>query len=256
MLPNSNPDTSAHQTDSTVFGNWRLPGTILWGSAIMIAFFMLQMIAMLAVTIRSQSNLSDAEMLELLKSAESNGNALSIGTFVTTLICVPLIIGIAKLKRRSNIRDYFALKPVPFKILLRWVGILLIYIALSDFVLFLLGQPITPEFMHAIAQSAHPVWMLWLALVVAAPLFEELFFRGFLYKGLESSFMGPIGAIAITSVLWGIIHLQYDIYGITYVIFMGVILGLSRMRTGSLFVPLTLHAVANIGASVQMALLG
>jgi len=41
-------------------------------------------------------------------------------------------------------------------------------------------------------------------------LFEELFFRGFLFRGLSSSFMGPVGAVLVTSALWALIHTQYD----------------------------------------------
>ena len=103
--------------------------------------------------------------------------------------------------------------------------------------------------------SADPLWVLWLALVVAAPIFEETFFRGFVFKGFAASPIGPGGAIAVTAALWAMMHTQYDAYGIATVFAIGVLLGVARWRTGSLWVPLAMHGVANVIATVEAALL-
>src|ERR1043166_9405781 len=98
--------------------------------------------------------------------------------------------------------------------MLKWIGLLAGLIVLSDSITILLGRPIVPSFMSAIYATANPPWMLWVALIIAAPLFEEVLFRGFLFTGFESSFMGPIGTVIVTAGLWAIIHVQYDAYGI------------------------------------------
>jgi membrane protease YdiL (CAAX protease family) len=86
-------------------------------------------------------------------------------------------------------------------------------------------------------------------------LFEETFFRGFVFKGFESGFMGPIGAVLATTGLWAAIHIQYDAYGIATVFCLGLLLGTARAMTGSLLVPLGLHATANLVATIETAVL-
>ena len=44
------------------------------------------------------------------------------------------------------------------------------------------------------------------------PVFEELFFRGFLLEGFRRTFLGTTGAVVLTSLLWAVIHTQYDLY--------------------------------------------
>jgi membrane protease YdiL (CAAX protease family) len=169
---------------------------------------------------------------------------------------VPVLIGIAMLKKDSNIRDYFALKPVSTRPLMPWLGILAIFIVLSDTLTVLLGRPVVPEFLSAAYSSAGSLPLLWLALVFAAPLFEEMFFRGFLYKGFASSAVGVPGAIAITAFLWAAIHMQYDLYGMATIFVLGIVYGLARAWSGSLVVPLILHAVTNLIATAEAALIG
>ena len=98
--------------------------------------------------------------------------------------------------------------------------------------------------------------MIWVAVIIAAPLFEETFFRGFLFKGFESSFMGPIGAVLVTAGLWAVIHLQYDAYGMASIFLFGLLLGAARVFTASLLVPLGLHAAASLVATIEVAILG
>jgi membrane protease YdiL (CAAX protease family) len=219
-------------------------------------FIVIQTAATLAVVLRGETDLSEDKLLALLEAALDDGTALSIATFATTLICVPVLVGIAAMKRDSRIREYFALQPVPLRSLLGWVAILLIFIAISDTLTVFVGRPVVPEFMSGAYASARPVWLFWLAVVVAAPLFEEAFFRGFLFKGFASSAVGVPGAIALTAFLWAAIHLQYDLYGMATIFLLGMLYGLARASTGSLVVPLVLHAVANIVATVEAALIG
>lgn len=89
-------------------------------------------------------------------------------------------------------------------------------------------------------------------LVVAAPLAEEFFFRGFLFAGLVDSRLGPAGAIALTAFAFGILHPQYDLYGIANIAVLGVLLGVIRWRTGSLWLCAFLHGLMNLAATVDV----
>src|SRR5215510_3002362 len=149
------------------------------------------------------------------------------------------------------LREYFAIKVVPLNTTLKWIGLLAVILALFDLVTHYIGHPLVPEFMPAAYATANPLLPFWFALVVAAPLFEEAFFRGFLLKGLESSFAGPIGAVIVTAGLWAAIHIQYDAPEIAIIFCVGLLFGTARIFTGSLLVPIGLHAITNLAATIQ-----
>jgi len=235
--------------------HWKFWGTVSWGAVIFAAFLALQTITVIAIIDFQKRQLSAAEIEQLFRSAGENGTLLAIATFVTTIICCGLIVGIIKLKKGSVLAEYLCVKSVSLGTMLKWTALLGGLIALSDLITNALGRPIVPEFMSTVYATARPVWIIWLALVVAAPLFEETFFRGFVFKGFESGFMGPIGAVLATTGLWAAIHIQYDAYGIATVFCLGLLLGTARAMTGSLLVPLGLHATANLVATIETAVL-
>jgi membrane protease YdiL (CAAX protease family) len=126
---------------------------------------------------------------------------------------------------------------------------------LSDVFTTLMGRPIVPDFMVDVYQTAGFVPFLWLALIVAAPLMEEVFFRRFLLAGFSRSKIGAPGAIVLTAALWAAIHSQYDFYGIATIFVFGLFLGYARLKTGSIYTTIILHAVMNLGATIQVAAL-
>lgn len=233
------------------FAHWKLFGTLIWGSVIAVIFVILQ-IVVLGVAVGLQGNgLSDAELVALAISATENGNILFWCTLTTTIVGIICITAVIKLKKGAVLGDYLAIKPVPSKTLLQWIGFLLAFIAIADLVTVLLGRPLVPSFMSNIYATSDPVWMLWFTLLIAAPLFEEAFFRGFLFKGFESSFIGPFGTIFLTAAIWASIHMQYDLYTITLIGLSGLILGAARLRTKSILTPLALHIVMNFVATIE-----
>lgn len=95
-----------------------------------------------------------------------------------------------------------------------------------------------------------PVWLAFVLAVVAAPVSEELLFRGFLYGGLAQSRIGPVGAIAVTSALWALVHIQYAWPILVQIFVYGAVFGVARWRTGSLWPSLVAHALINLYAAV------
>ncbi|HET7832016.1 MAG TPA: CPBP family intramembrane glutamic endopeptidase [Gallionella sp.] len=216
---------------------------------------MLQLVVIAVQAFMLNPHLSEAQLTAFMKSSGENGYILSVTTLVTTLVCCSLIVGIIKLKKGSVLADYLRLRTVPPKVMARWAGYLVGMMILSDLLTMLLGRPIVPDVMLAMYATADPAWLFWLALVIAAPLFEETFFRGFLFRGLESSFIGPVCTIFTTAALWAVIHVQYDAYGVATVFVMGLLFGAARAVTGSLLVPLGLHALTNLASTIEAALL-
>ena len=64
------------------------------------------------------------------------------------------------------------------------------------------GRQSTPEFMMDVLKSARGDGVLWLLVVafcIAAPISEEFFARGFLYRGWSETFLGVPGAVVLST---------------------------------------------------------
>jgi membrane protease YdiL (CAAX protease family) len=235
--------------------HWKFWGTALWGILIALTFLALQALTVAGVLISRNPYLSEEEFIATYVSTAQDGYVVSVATLVTALLGCALVAGVVKLKKHSILGDYLALRPVPLKVLLRWFALLAALIILADIFTVLIRRPIVPDFMAEVYATANPVWLLWIALLVGAPLFEETFFRGFLFRGFASSFLGTAGTVLVTSGLWALMHVQYDAFGITLVFALGLLLGVARARTGSLVVPLLMHSAANLVATIETAVI-
>lgn len=92
-----------------------------------------------------------------------------------------------------------------------------------------------------------------LGICVAAPLVEELCFRGLLYE-LFGGDANPIAAWVGTSILFAAYHA--DPVHVVAVLFTGFFLGWLRMRTGSILPGIVAHAVNNTSATVTLLWFG
>ena len=258
-IPASTPTEESISSSTSTVARWGFWGTCLWGLLIGVVFVVLQTVTILVgAFVRSPNGFSPSEpgFEDLIAAAAENGTLVSIATLITAVVCCGLIAGVVKLKKGATVGEYLSLGGVEGRTWLNWLGATAVLVVLSDLTTTALGRPVVPEFMTALYATAQPVWLLWLALVVGAPLFEETFFRGFLLAGLKASALRPAGAVVATSVLWSLMHLQYDAYGILTVFAMGLLFGMARIRTGSLLVPMGLHAAVNLTATIQAATLG
>jgi membrane protease YdiL (CAAX protease family) len=79
-------------------------------------------------------------------------------------------------------------------------------------------------------------------LAVGAPVVEELFFRGLLQRALQQR-IGPVGAIAGSSVVFGLAH--FEALQLPALIAFGVVLGTLAYRTSRLGPGLFAHAAFN-----------
>jgi membrane protease YdiL (CAAX protease family) len=101
-------------------------------------------------------------------------------------------------------------------------------------------QPIAELF--ATTHSTTLLVLLSLFALVVAPVFEEVFFRGFAYPALKQRW-GTARALAAVSAVFALSHL----HGPSFVPLFGLALGLGLAYelTGSLLTPITMHAVFN-----------
>ncbi len=87
--------------------------------------------------------------------------------------------------------------------------------------------------------------------VVAAPITEELFFRGWLYTGLRSR-IGAAVTITLTAILFALAHWEKTHLYALAVFPVGLVLGHIRERTGSIGATMAFHAGYNGFASVLL----
>ena len=194
------------------------------------------------------------EVLPLVEALTENGAVLAIATCATTIACVGLVLLLVKLRKGAKVAQYLALSPISGKTLLQLLALTIGFVICMDGLTLLLGRPIIPEFMIDVYRTSVYPALIWLALVIAAPVFEEIFFRGFLFEGFRHSRLGNAGAIGLTALAFASIHLQYDGYDMAGVFVLGVLLGVMRLRTGSLWSPMLMHVLWNLVATIETAL--
>ena len=88
---------------------------------------------------------------------------------------------------------------------------------------------------------------------VAAPIFEEIMFRGFLLSSL-TRYLSPWGAILLSSLLFAVAHLQLS--ELLPLATLGMVLGFVYVRSGNLLAPMLLHCLWNSGTLVSLFVLG
>ena len=90
-----------------------------------------------------------------------------------------------------------------------------------------------------------------LAVIVVAPVTEELFFRGFFYRALRTR-MRVLWAVLIDSLVFASIHVQYIGTPEVFIViaFFAAIACLVYEKTGSIFACIAIHAAFNTVASL------
>jgi CAAX protease family protein len=182
------------------------------------------------------------------------------GTFIVISAAVQAIVGIGLvlifIKARSNatITGYLAIRRISWKTVWLTLGVTMALVLLYTAMNVLFKAPQESDFMlKAYLNCTVPV-LFWVAIVILAPLFEELVFRGFLYASWSQTRMGATGAIILLALLWAVQHVQYGWYEIFQIFLLGIVLGLLRKRTGSIWSPLLMHTAWNLLAMVQILL--
>lgn len=113
-----------------------------------------------------------------------------------------------------------------------------------------LGMDVEPQAAARAIERVEP-WLVVIALVVLAPIAEEIFFRGVAFNALRRE-AGRRWAYVGSALLFAVIHL--DIVVLVPLFLLGLALAWVYERTNSLLAPIALHATVN-AISVVLALL-
>ncbi len=187
-----------------------------------------------------------------LNELMSNGLLVTLAVLISSPVIIGLSVFFARLRSGISLKDYLSFNEMHWISILQWSFILLLFAAASDGLTLLLKRPVVQEFLLNVYSSAPSKPLLWIALIIASPLSEEVFFRGFLFKGVHSSKLGAAGAILISSLAWAPLHNLYDLYGMATILALGLLLGLARLRTNSVYTTIVMHALMNLIAAMEV----
>ena len=92
-------------------------------------------------------------------------------------------------------------------------------------------------------QYSGPVWIQFLSMGLAAPIMEEILFRGLIFRRLRTYCKFPV-ALIVSSFIFGLCH--GNILQFFYAFLLGLLMGLLYERFRTLWAPIAFHAAANL----------
>src|SRR6266478_9022059 len=228
---------------------WKFWGTALWGLFVFGGMFVGQIGVVAWFVVRQVGPIDLAAAIHVV------GGGLTISlSVIMGLPAVLAALWIAIRFSRTPFADYLALRWPSWTNLLIGVAALFVLVMGWDLLSRATGREVEPGFMGEVLKSARAdgaLWLLVIAFCVAAPISEEFFARGFLSRGWSESFLGPTGAIILSSVVWTALHLQYDWFFFGEVFSIGLLLGYLRYRSNSTWLTVVIHGLNNTAATVQ-----
>jgi membrane protease YdiL (CAAX protease family) len=234
---------------------WGVWATIGWGAVIAAIYLTTMLVAASGFIFWWESTFPE-QPLDFANLA-SNGPLLATVTPVANLAAIGVVI-LAVWLSHVQLANYLALKWPSRQNFLIGLLLTVLMLLLADLITIQSGREVIPEFMTDAYETSgdagiHYLILLGLTLVVFAPLGEEIVFRGFFFRGLNTS-LGPLLTILITSLVWAGMHAQYDAFFMTQIFVFGLVLGWMRWRSESLILVIVLHALINTTALLQTTL--
>jgi membrane protease YdiL (CAAX protease family) len=224
------------------------PFPMIWKSiAWIVLYFVLQIVTIMAPVVVMVAR--DQSLLDTLGSNQKTLAILAMWSIILASTLTVLLIWFNVRKQgRSQRIGLFAPPKIPLG---ETLGLGVALLALSYGLTYLYSTYIIPgvEMQDEIkallaALPKTPIYFLlqFVAVAIAAPIVEELLFRGYLQTALTARFGAPV-AILLASFIFALVHMQP--YAIPALMLIGLTFGYLYHRTGSLMVNMGLHVVNN-----------
>ncbi|MEE2002670.1 CPBP family intramembrane metalloprotease [Alkalimonas sp. MEB108] len=234
----------------------RFSRSLWWLLAVVVTYFIAAFLYAVGVGVymaATQPDLPQAEGAALLSDHLLSPNGIT-SMYLATAIPVLLVLLKAASFPRQHWSQTLAFTSVAARCYLPWLAAFAGYYLCAWLVNWL--WPVEPgAFIESIAGVRH--LGLFVTMVLVAPVVEELVFRGYFFQAWRHSFLGLWGTLLATSMLFTLIHAgQYPLLMMAMLFSFSLILGLAREKTGSLYVPIALHALNNLLAFIVINWLG
>ena len=232
-------------------------GTLLLIVGMVVVFFISQL---LGIYIAGKLLLPTAESTtlgDIFFFGSNDGTVVSISIMIGCLLLVAISALVIRM-RGGNLKQYLALTPFSLAVGMGMIGLLLLFMIGSQALTYVLNKsPLA--FVDPLYQSVSSVWLLIFAMVIVAPIYEELIFRGLLWSAIAEQFAassdtehrGAMVASLVTSLIFAVFHLQYGLYEISTIVVLALLFCYARIKSGSLILPILLHIINNGAAMWQ-----
>lgn len=233
--------------DSDSNGHLNLKDSALWIATLYLPTFFLSIAY--GIYVSSQASITDPA------AWFSDGDIISGFGILMALVTLPVLY-LATQKLTFNQRvNFFALaNKFDPKEFYPWFVITLVFLSFWWAVNSIFDiEP--PEIMLNIMQTTDYIWLLVLSICIVAPIFEELVFRGFIFARLQRSLLGKSGALILTSLIFTLIHSQYQGIELFALFTFAILLGLIRIKTNNIKYCILIHALNNTLSLMALYLL-
>jgi len=174
-------------------------------------------------------------------------NEGSMHLLLVLFLAPPLLGLIALLSgvRRMGVREYLALtRPQP-KETFAWLMGMLALIGVAHAILHVADYHPAVDY-GLLLYTTSPLPLLLFAVCVVGPALEEIWYRGFVFRGIAASKAGPLAAVVLTAALFALMHVHYEWPEKLVAFVLGLYLATVRWRSGSTVLAIFCHAGSNL----------
>jgi len=175
--------------------------------------------------------------------------------FILLNYVIPMVLTIYVTRKFFNKKGKFNFSPKYLDLMPLIIVLSYAFLIVGEFTVFLLPKPtgFFKELFDMLNETLEVIFknkiLGFLMVAVAAPILEEILFRGIILKSLLKKYH-PWKAILYSSIAFGIFHLNP--WQFLYAMVLGVLLGYMYWKTHSLFYPIFIHFLLN-GTAFLMA---
>lgn len=185
---------------------------------------------------------------------------LYAGTLMGLTIAIILLSGVYLIALRPKQLSWSEVGVKPFnvkdwKIIIIYSVVLLVGAVIIVVLTSFIGNSWENSKTEAMQQNAtfFTILIAFISAAIISPVYEELFYRGFLYRWLRTR-IGFTGALLLSSLIFTIIHIPtYNVMPVNF--FSGILFALAYERTNSIWPSVLIHGLTN-GIMVLLASLG
>jgi membrane protease YdiL (CAAX protease family) len=175
----------------------------------------------------------------------------------STLISFPLLLKASPGTKWTEHFEFWAIKGINRQELFRWSLVILVFWLFSSLMDEVLHLPVEP-FMLEIKASGDSIGVIFLAILsicIIGPIFEEIIFRGWMFSKIAQTKLGSVGALLITTLIFTLLHSQYE-QVLTYFVIgsLGFLLGFIRYRINNISYTIIAHMLFNSASMIALFL--
>jgi uncharacterized protein len=248
------PELPPPPPEKRVWGAWPTAGlgaVIMFILLLVMVFVVVIMVVALAIP-HLITGFDEQALREFLDAYL--GLVVSVAGIIAYAAGTGLVIAFARARGRAGIAEYLGFRRISWKAAGAAVLITAAVVALTTLIGNFIQESGDDSLFTDLYKSS--VWppLLWILVVVFAPIFEETMFRGFLFEGFRNSRLGVIGAVVLTSFTWMLFHIGYSFYSLAAIFIFGLVLGVVRYKTGSSWGTMLMHACYNLVGMTLIAM--